>query len=86
MKNEKKLDKLIQDYNENGFVKLGQIVSKEYSKKLTERALNLMSGKKRYKGMFFQLEEKMENMKISILIQMNLLDLQKLQKDKRFRI
>lgn len=64
----KKLDKLIQDYNENGFVKLGQIVSKEYSKKLTERALNLMSGKKRYKGMFFQLEGengKYENININ---------------------
>ena len=49
-------DNLIKSYNENGYVKLGQIVNKEYSKKLTKRVLDLMSGKKRYKGMFFQLE------------------------------
>ena len=45
-----------------------------------------MSGKKRYKGMFFQLEGengKYENININ---SDEFVDLQKLQKDKRFRI
>ena len=52
----KKINKLINFYNENGYVKLGKVVPDGYSRKLTQRALDLMSGKKRYKGMFFQLE------------------------------
>ena len=52
----KKLSKLLKKYNEDGYVRLGKIVSKKYSGLLSNRALHLMSGKKKYEGMFFQLE------------------------------
>jgi len=53
---QKKFEKLLKSYNENGYIRLGKIVSKKFSTKLTNRVLDLMMGKKKYKGMFFQLE------------------------------
>ena len=52
----KELNKLLKKYNENGYVRLGNIVSKKYSQLLHNRTLDLMLGKKKYEGMFFQLE------------------------------
>lgn len=52
----KKLENLLNSYKKNGYVKLGNVASENYSKKLSNRIMDLMSGKKRYKGMFFQLE------------------------------
>ena len=43
-------------YEEHGYVKLGRIVSKNYSQQLTKRVLDLMMGKKKYQGMFFILK------------------------------
>lgn len=52
----KKIEDLLKTYHRNGFVKLGRVASISYSKKLSNRIQDLMSGKKQYKGMFFQLE------------------------------
>lgn len=54
----KNFNNLLKTYFKDGYVNLGQIVSKNESKKLSNRVLDLMTGKKRYKGMFFQLDGK----------------------------
>jgi len=64
---QKKFEKLLKSYNENGYVRLGRIVTEKFSSKLTKRVLDLMMGKKKYKGMFFQLDgEKGKYEKINV--------------------
>ena len=45
---------LINDYNRNGYVKLGKICTNSELKKLNKRVKDLMLGKVKYKNMFFQ--------------------------------
>ena len=44
----KKIEDLLKTYHRNGFVKLGRVASISYSKKLSNRIQDLMSGKKQY--------------------------------------
>ena len=53
----KKYD-LFSKYERNGYVKLDKLFKDSFIKKLNKRTLDLMLGKKIYKGMFFQLDSK----------------------------
>ena len=54
---EKKFQKIIKEYNQKGYAKLGQIISKSYTKELLKRVNDLMMGKVVYKNMFFKLDD-----------------------------
>ena len=49
----KNFNNLLKTYFKDGYVNLGQVVSKNNSKKLSNRVLDLMTGKKNTKGCFF---------------------------------
>jgi len=48
--------KLLNQYYKNGYIRLGSLFTDNQLKKLNKRAMDLMSGKIKYKNMFFQLE------------------------------
>ena len=54
---EKKFQKIIKEYNQKGYAKLGQIISKSHTKELLKRVKDLMMGKVVYKNMFFKLDD-----------------------------
>ena len=55
--NQAELNKLFSFYDQNGYVKLGKIVSDDYIKKLIKVTNDLMMGKRTYPGMFFKLDD-----------------------------
>ena len=54
---EKKFQKIIKEYNQKGYAKLGQIISKSHTKELLKRVKDLMMGKVVYKNMIFKLDD-----------------------------
>jgi len=54
---EKKIKKIIHDYNKKGFANLGKIISKSYTQELLKRVEDLMMGRITYKNMFFKLDD-----------------------------
>lgn len=55
--NHDELNKLFSFYDQNGYVKLGKIVSDNYIKILIKVTNDLMMGKRTYPGMFFKLDD-----------------------------
>jgi len=59
--NHAELNKLFSFYDQNGYVKLGKILSDNYIKILIKVTNNLMMGKRTYPGMFFRLDDPKDN-------------------------
>ena len=55
--NNSEINKLFSFYEQNGYVKLGKIISDNYVKKLAKVTKDLMHGKRSYPGMFFKLDD-----------------------------
>tara|TARA_B100001769_G_C22035383_1_gene556349 strand:+ start:232 stop:1056 length:825 start_codon:yes stop_codon:yes gene_type:complete len=51
-----KITKIFSNYEKDGYAKLGKIVSNNALENLKKRTIDLMLGRKVYKGMFFQLD------------------------------
>lgn len=51
-----RINSLLKEYEKNGYMKLGKIISKKNSEILSKRTVDLMLGKIKYDGMFFQLD------------------------------
>ena len=56
-KSKKEIENAISSYTKNGYAMLGPIVSKSFVKKLNKRVEDLMAGRKKYKNMFFKLDD-----------------------------
>ena len=55
--NNKQIDKIVSDFKNKGYARLGQIISKKYTKELLDRTYDLMMGRVKYKNMFFKLDD-----------------------------
>ena len=54
---QKKIDKILKDFHQKGYARLGKITSTKYTKELMKRVQDLMMGKIVYKNMFFKLDD-----------------------------
>ncbi len=54
---QKKIDKILKDFHQKGYARLGKITSTKYTKELLIRVKDLMMGKIVYKNMFFKLDD-----------------------------
>jgi hypothetical protein len=48
-----KLNKIVSDFENKGYAKLGKIITEKFRKKLVQRTYDLMMGRIKYKNMFF---------------------------------
>jgi len=55
--NNKQIEKIVKELMNKGYARLGQIISKKYTKELLKRTHDLMMGKIKYKNMFFKLDD-----------------------------